>query len=426
MVFCLITFAITFLLGFPIALSLILSSAIGLTISGMSLVTLVQKIVTGMDSFPLLAIFFFILAGNLMISGKLTKEILDFTNLLVGRFRGGLIYVNVLASIIFAGLSGSAVADTAGLGMIEIPLMVEDGYTKEFSTAVTIASSVIGPIIPPSIMMVILAMINNVSVGALFLAGFIPGSLIGISIAIMGYILVGRKHKNKRKKILFFSKESILVIRNSFVALLMPVIILGGILGGVFTATEAAAVASVYGLIICTFRGNINLEILKEVLISSLKTTTNVLIIIGSANIFCYLLLINDVPRILSDFFFSVSNNPSIILLLMVILLLSMGCFIEAGAVYIIMTPILKPIAMSIGLDPIHFSLIIIVTTCIGLITPPFGLCLFVGASISKVPIQKIIKETYPFILIEIIVLILICYFPIFSLYLPKAMGFIK
>jgi len=426
MVFCLITFIITFLLGFPIAFSLILSSAIGLTISGMSLVTLVQKVVTGMDSFPLLAIFFFILAGNLMMSGKLTKELLDFTNLLVGRFRGGLIYVNVLASIVFAGLSGSAVADTAGLGMIEIPLMIEDGYTKEFSTAVTIASSIIGPIIPPSIMMVILAMINNVSVGALFLAGFIPGLLIGISIAIMGYILVGRKHKNKKKKILFFSKESILVIRDSIIALLMPIIILGGILGGVFTATEAAAVASVYGLIICIFRGTINLEVLKEVLISSLKTTTNVLIIIGSANIFCYLLLINSVPRILSDFFFSISNNPSIVLLLMVILLLLMGCFIEAGAVYIIMTPILKPIAMSIGLDPIHFSLIIIVTTCIGLITPPFGLCLFVGSSISKVPIQKIIKETYPFILMEITVLLLICYFPIFTLYLPKALGYIK
>jgi tripartite ATP-independent transporter DctM subunit len=424
MVISLVVFFITFIFGLPIAFSLILSSAVGLLVTGMPLIILAQKVVTGMDSFPLLAIFFFILAGNLMMRGKLIHELLSFANLLVGRFRGGLIYVNVLSSVIFAGLSGSAVADTAALGMVEIPLMVEDGYTKEFSVAVTIASSIIGPIIPPSIMMVILAMITNVSVGALFLAGFIPGILIAIAIAIAGYFIAGKRHKIT-KTANFFSKESLIIIKDSLLALLMPVIILGGILGGIFTATEAAAVASVYGLLISTLvKRAVGFKEFKEILISSLKTTTNVMIIIGSANIFCYFMIMNNLPKILTDILFSISNEPPIILFLMVVLLLFMGCFIEAGAVYIIMTPLLKPIALLIGLHPIHFSLIIIVTTCIGLITPPFGLCLFVGSSIGNISIQKLSIATLPFILIEILVLLIICYFPMFSLFLPKIMGF--
>lgn len=425
MVISLAVFFITFIFGLPIAFSLILSSAVGLLVTGMPLIILAQKVVTGMDSFPLLAIFFFILAGNLMMRGKLIHELLSFANLLVGRFRGGLIYVNVLSSVIFAGLSGSAVADTAALGMIEIPLMVEDGYTKEFSVAVTIASSIIGPIIPPSIMMVILAMITKVSVGALFLAGFIPGILIAIGIAIAGYFIAGKRHKIT-KTANFFSKESLIIIKDSLLALLMPVIILGGILGGIFTATEAAAVASVYGLLISTLvRRAVGFKEFKEILISSLKTTTNVMIIIGSANIFCYFMVMNNLPKILTDILFSISNEPAIILFLMVVLLLFMGCFIEAGAVYIIMTPLLMPVALLIGLHPIHFSLIIIVTTCIGLITPPFGLCLFVGSSIGNISIQKLSIATLPFILIEILVLLIICYFPMFSLFLPKIMGFI-
>lgn len=424
MVISLAVFFITFIFGLPIAFSLILSSAVGLLVTGMPLIILAQKVVTGMDSFPLLAIFFFILAGNLMMRGKLIHELLSFANLLVGRFRGGLIYVNVLSSVIFAGLSGSAVADTAALGTIEIPLMVEDGYTKEFSVAVTIASSIIGPIIPPSIMMVILAMITKVSVGALFLAGFIPGILIAIGIAIAGYFIAGKRHKIT-KTANFFSKESLIIIKDSLLALLMPVIILGGILGGIFTATEAAAVASVYGLLISTLvKRAVGFKEFKEILISSLKTTTNVMIIIGSANIFCYFMVMNNLPRILTDILFSISNEPAIILFLMVVLLLFMGCFIEAGAVYIIMTPLLMPVALLIGLHPIHFSLIIIVTTCIGLITPPFGLCLFVGSSIGNISIQKLSIATLPFILIEILVLLIICYFPMFSLFLPKIMGF--
>jgi tripartite ATP-independent transporter DctM subunit len=412
--------------GIPIAVSLGLIAAVTMVASvGPDLLLIfIQRTYAGTTSFPLLAIPFFILAGNLMNVGGTTTRIFKVAQLFVGRIRGGLAYVNVIGSVIFAGMSGSAVADAAGLGVIEHKAMREAGYTSRFAATITAVSSTIGPIIPPSIPFVIYGSMANVSVGALFLAGVVPGLLMALAQIII-IAMVAKRQNLPRGNPLPPLRDALRILLSAAPALALPPAILLVILTGVATPTEAAVVAAAFAFILgwLVYR-ELSLSDLAEVIWDSARQTAQVMFIIAAAAPFGWVLIQQQVPNAMLEAFLSLSTEPWVILLVINVVLLILGMFIEGVAVMIIAFPVLLPVMLKIGVDPVHFGVIIVLNLMIGLVTPPVGLCLYVVAGIAKVSIAEITKELWPYVLGLIFVLLLITYVPELVLWLPRSLGY--
>ncbi|MEM9717751.1 MAG: TRAP transporter large permease [Bacteroidota bacterium] len=412
-------FLLCLLFRVPIAFALGVACLTYLVFADISLVVLPMKMYSGIDVFVLLSIPGFILAGNLMNHGGLTEKIISFCNHLLGHIRGGLSLANIGASMLFAGISGTAVSDTASIGAVMIPAMKKEGYGLGFSAAITAVSSTVGPIIPPSVPMIIAATLSGLSVGKLFLAGAIPGLLLGLGLMGMAIYLSYRRDYPKlpRSSIRQIGKGFL----DTFWALLMTFIILFGIIGGIFTPTEASVIAVLYALIIgslvykkLTFRN------LGEIILQSMKTSASLMILVGFANLFGWILITERLPQWLSGEILSFSQNKYVVLLLINLLLLFFGTFMETVAALLILFPILLKVAMSVGVDPIHFAVIAVLNLVIGLTTPPVGVCLFVASSIGKISIGEISKASLPFLLISFVVLALVTLIPELSLFLPS------
>lgn len=414
-----VSFIALIFMGVPIAFSMGLSSLIYLYLMDIPFIIIAQKLFTGVNSFVLLCIPGFVLAGNLMNTGGITKRIIKFSNAAIGHIRGGLGLANIVASMIFAGITGTAIADTTSLGAILIPAMEEEGYDVPFSVAVTAASSTIGPIIPPSLPMIIVGTLTGLSVSKLFLGGAIPGVLLGIFLMIVSYIIsVKRGYPKDTKKPMNYVVKTFF---EAFWALMLTVIILWGILGGFFTPTEASIVASLYALIVGLFvYRDLKVEQLPKIILDTMKTSSAIMLLVGFAATFGWILASEQIPQLVADFILSISTNPIVVLILINILLLFVGMFMETIAALIILFPVLLPVAIKIGMDPVHFGVMAVLNLMIGLTTPPVGVCLFAGASIGKISIAKATKAILPFLAVSLFVLMLVTFIPQITLFLPN------
>lgn len=415
-----ITFFVLLIIGAPISISIGASAVLGCLSLGYPLMVIGQKMVTGIDSYLLIAIPLFILAGNLMNAGKITEKIFSFCKELVGWIPGGLGHANIVASIIFAGMSGSATADAGGLGTIEMEAMTTNGYTPKFSAAVTAASSVIGPIFPPSIPLIIYGATASVSVAKLFMAGVVPGLLMGVALMILVFIFAV-KYKFERHP--FHFKTMIKQFRASLLSLITPLIILAGFTTGWFTPTEASSIAVAYALVISllVYR-TMEWKTFKKCLLDSAITSANTLFIIGTSTLFTYVLVKEGISTQIANFILGISENPAVILLIINIILLILGMFMEPGAILTLMLPVLLPIVKPLGIDLIHFGLIMVLNLMIGQVTPPFGVCLFVVSDVGKVKLDALYKAILPFLIPLIAVLFLCTYCPQIVTWLPNAL----
>lgn len=401
-----------FIIGVPIAISLGLASAAAVWWTGdIPLLILVQRAFTSLDSFPLMAVPFFVLAGKLMEVGGISERLIRFANTLTGHFKGGLGMVAVVTAMFFSAISGSSAATTAAIGGILIPAMIKKGYDRNFAGSISAVSGELGVIIPPSVPLIVFGVATGTSIGDLFIAGILPGILIGISLLILVYFIALRKGYPSDDKATF--KERWDGFKSAALALLMPVIILGGIYGGIFTPTEAAAVAVIYAFIIGTFvYRKITPKVLMKALSESALTTSIVMIIIANAGLFGLILSREGVPGQVTDFFIGLSTNPIVFLILINILLILVGMFMETSASIIILAPILTPVAVSMGVDPVHFGIIMVVNLALGMCTPPVGVNLFIAAQIANVKLEKLAKALAWFFVVLIIDLLLISFIP--------------
>ena len=418
-------FLATVAFGVPIVFALVFAPLAGFVLAEqfVFLKVLPQRMFAGINQFPLLAIPLFMLAGQIMNVGDITSRLVRFANAIVGHLRGGLAHVNILSSIMFAGLSGSAVADTSALGSILIPAMEKDGYSRRFAAAVTAASSIIGPIIPPSIIMIVYAYVMQVSVGGLFAAGFVPGLIMGGMLMAMTVFLARRRNYPKREK-RARPAEQWNAFQGAFLPLLTPVIILGGILSGVFTPTEAAAAAVIYALLLSIFvTRSLKLADLPRVLLRAGLSSAAILLVIGAAVAFGWIAAVSRIPDALGTALLAVSDNQYVLLFLINILLLVVGMFLDAGPAILILGPILAPTMISLGVDPLHFAIIMSVNLTVGLATPPIGLVLFVASSITREKVEVIAREMAPFLAVHMFVILLITYIPELSMTLPRLLG---
>ncbi|SFQ99690.1 TRAP transporter large permease [Poseidonocella sedimentorum] len=481
-------FLLFLMIGLPVFFGLLAAPGIVLLFNGQErdLTLLYRNLYNGMDSFPLMAIPFFMLAGELMNRGGITLRLVEFSQALMGHLRGGLAQVNILSSILFAGLSGSAVADTSALGSMLIPAMENEGYTRRFAAAVTAASSVIGPIIPPSGIMIIYAYVMGESVAALFLAGIVPGILVGVGLMVTVRLLADRYELPAARRVVFdnpqigrveyffsfvllrlnlgllfaqfiplgaeptsagrwlafgggvllahglllalrrmVSPEFRIVSKRAVLPLQTPVLILGGILAGVFTPTEAAAVAVAYALLVSLgLLRSMRLKDLPEVFTRAGLTSAVVLLLVGAAMSFKTVVSLSHAPEVLADFILTLTENPLILLFLINLLLFVVGMFLDAGPAIIILGPILGPVFTDLGIDSVHFAIIMCVNLTVGLATPPMGLVLFVAAAVSREKVTTIARAILPFLAIEIAVIFLITFVPAISMTIPRLTGF--
>lgn len=419
-------FMILIFIGMPVVFALLLGPGVALVMEGKAqfLTMMGRRLYSGIDSFPLMAVPFFILAGELMNYGKITHSLVYFSQALIGHVRGGLAQVNILSSMLFAGLSGSAVADTSALGSMLIPAMEKSGYSRRFAAAVTAASSVIGPIIPPSGIMILYAFIMNVSVGGLFAAAIVPGILIGLGLmAVTWYLAKVRDYPVAGRKATF--KERVSAGREAFWPLLTPIILLGGILSGVFTPTEAAAVAAGYAVILTLFiERTLKFSDMPEIFYKAAVSAGVILLLVGAAVAFSSVVSLSGAPKQLTDLVLGISDNVYVLLFCVNILLFIVGMFLDAGPAILILGPILGPTMVDLGVDPMHFAVVMCINLTVGLATPPMGLVLFVAASISKESVQKIALEMLPFLAIQILVIFLITFVPAIAMTLPRLLGF--
>ena len=417
------TFFVMILLRFPIAYAVGLSTILCLLSQGQQLVILPQQMVKGVWSFSLMAVPFFITMGVLMGTGGISEKLIALANSLVGWMRGGLAMVNIVASYFFGGISGSASADTASLGSLLIPMMVNEGYDADFSTAVTITSSCEGLLVPPSHNMVIYATTaGGISVGSLFLAGYLPGALLAVSLMVGSYIISVKRHYPKGDK--FSIKRFFKQLATSFWALAAIIIVVVGVVGGVFTATESAAIAVIYSLIVSVFiYKGLNWKGVWQSLEQCIDTLAIVLILIATSSAFGFCLTLLHVPDTAARLITGVSDNPIVIALLLNVILLVLGCIMDMAPIILIATPILLPIATSIGIDPIQFGIMVILNCGIGLLTPPVGAVLFIGSAVGKTPMEKVVKATLPFYLCMLIALLLITFVPQISLLIPNLLA---
>ncbi|UCB50209.1 MAG: TRAP transporter large permease [Deltaproteobacteria bacterium] len=420
----LVSFFFFLIIGVPVAFVLGLTPLVALITQGETpLVLVAQRIFTGMDSPVLMAVPFFILAGNIMSAGGMTQRLVKFCNVLVGPLRGGLAYINVAISMLFAGITGAAVADTSAVGSILIPAMKKEGYDSDFSAAVTATSSTIGPVIPPSIPFIIYGVLGEVSIASLFLAGFVPGILLGLFQMVVIWFYARKRQYPKRGRPPF--REAIRVSLDAFLVLLMPIIILGGILSGIFTPTESACIALFYALFIGLFvYRDIHLRDLPQILTRTGATSSLVMLVIGTASIFSWLLASEEIPLSFTDAILALTHNKVLILLLVNILLLIIGTFMETTASLIILTPVLLPLMSKIGVDPLHFGVILVLNLVIGLTTPPVGVCLFVACSIGKTNLERLSRAIFPFLVASIAVLIICTYWEGLIMAIPKLFGY--
>jgi C4-dicarboxylate transporter DctM subunit len=418
-----ISLFIFFLIGIPISISLGLASVVAVWIDGgSSLLILAQRSFTSIDSFPLMAVPFFILAGTLMESGGISKRLINFANVLTGHLPGGLGIVVVVTSMFFAAISGSGAATVAAVGTILIPAMIKKGYDPKFAGATQAISGELGVIIPPSVPMILYGVATGTSISALFMAGILPGVLIGFSLILLVYFISKKRgYKGVEKAT---AAERWVAFKKAFLALLMPFIILGGIYGGVFTPTEAAGISVAYAFIIGFFvYKEIKVNDIIPILTKSVVTTSIIMFIIANIGLFSWILSREQVPQLVSGFFTSVSSDPIIFLLLINALLLLVGMFMETGAAIIILAPLLTPVAITFGIDPVQFGMIMIVNLAVGMCTPPLGVNLFISCQIANIRLEQITKGLVPFYIVMLVCLMLITFIPALSTWLP---GFIE
>lgn len=421
-----VSLAVLLIMGVPIAIALGGASLLGLLYSGMPTVFLAQGSFIAVDSFPLMAVPFFILAGNLMESGGLSKRIVKVANILMGRYTGGLATVTIAACAFFAAISGSGPATVAAIGSIMIPAMIKKGYSKGFSSAVAASGGALGILIPPSIVMVVYGVVGGVSVGDLFIAGIFPGILISSILILVGYIISKKNHfKGSGEK--FELRVFLKALKDAFWALLTPVIILGGIYGGIFTPTEAAVVAVVYGFLVGKFiYKELTLKVFSESLYKTAITVGSVMIIIGVATTFGRLLTMYQIPHKMAIYLSQISQNKFLILMIINAFLLFIGMFMETLATIIILTPLLLPVVTALGVDPVHFGILLVVNSEIGFLTPPLGVNLFVASGISKISLEEITKSIIPFILALIVGITILTFIPEISTFLPQFIKAVK
>lgn len=414
-------FVIGLVVGIPVAITLGLSSLSYLLVTGIPPVVMPQKMYAGMDVFVLLSIPGFILAGNLMNQGGITERIIRFANALVGWIRGGLGLTNVGASMLFGGITGTAVADAASIGGVMIPGMKKAGYPADFSAAITAASSTVGPIIPPSVPMIIVGALSGISVGKMFLAGAIPGILMGVAMMVTTYLIARKKNFPKQEW------RGIGEIGRSFAgafwALAMTALILYGLLSGVATPTETAVIASVYAMAIGLFvYKELPIRKIPKIIVESAVAASGILVLVGFANVFGWILVSERIPQMIASAVLSFTDNKFVVILIINILLLFVGMFMETIAALIILFVPLLTLATSVGIDPLHFATFAVLNLMIGLTTPPLGVCLFVCAGIARLPLTSVVIAILPFIATNIIVLLMVSYIPPIATWLPSVL----
>ena len=408
-------------LAMPIAFSLMLSAIGVIWWNGQSLLIVPQQIISGIDSFTLLAVPFFLLAGELMTVGGMTVRLLNFAIAIVGRFKGGLAITNVVSAVLLAGISGSAVADTSALGKVLIPGMVRAGYSPAFAAALTAAANIVGPIIPPSIAFILIGVLANLSITRLFLAGILPGLLYALAMLVTA-VWISRKRNYPVHKAASWS-EFLDATKHAFWALLMPVLIIGGIRTGVFNVTECSAVAVVYALIVGgLIHRELTLARIWQALVGTARVTAIIMLILGGAQIVSWLLAYNHIPQQVSDAILAVSDNPLIFLLLVNIMLIVVGTFMEVTPSMIILVPILFPVAASLGIDLVHFSVVVALNLVIGLITPPVAVSVSIAAMIGRVSTGAAMLEVTPFFVAAVVAQLLVTYLPFLSLWIPNTL----
>lgn len=414
-------FVILFVLlvaGAPVAVALGLASLFFISTSGMPSMVVLHNMVNGINSFPLIAVPFFILAGHLMNTSGITTKIFTFARATVGWMHGGLGHVNVGASVIFAGMSGAAVADAGGLGNIEIKAMREAGYDSDFSVGITAASSTIGPIIPPSLPLVVYGVIANVSIGQLFAAGLVPGLVMALSLMAMVFVFSRMRGypRDDRFRLGVFGRTFI----DALLPLFTPIIIVGGILSGAFTPTEAAIAAVAYAMFLGVFiYRTLNLRRILKVSMDTLETTASIMMIVAASAIFGWILTANQVAQKFTGALLVMTDDPTMILLVIMLIVLIVGCFMETIAAITILTPVLLPVAVQIGVDPVHFGIILILNLMIGLLTPPVGMVLYVLSKVADIPFERCVVATAPFLVPLLIVLFLLTFVPEITMWLP-------
>ena len=422
---CLVTLFLLAGIGTPIGYSIMLASVVYLGFSGLDVALAGEKILQGFYlSTILIAVPLFIVAANIMNAGTITDRLLNFCVAAVGRFKGGLGHVNVVASLIFSGMSGSAVADAAGIGKIIIEMMTKDNrYSRGYSAAITAASATIGPIIPPSIPMVLYALVSKASIGSLFLAGILPGLIMGLVLMIMNYYMAGKRG---------FAMEDPIPLRelprktaNAFPALLMPVILLYGIYGGVTTPTEAAAIAAFYALLLAgLFYKALSFKALFNVFVESARSSASVGIVIGGAFILNFIVISEQIPQSIAMLLDGTDVNPIVFLIVVNLLILALGCILDATTIILVIVPLFIPTCEVLGIDLVHFGVLVVVNSMIGLITPPYGILLFVINAVTDIPLREIISEIWAFLVILIVALLIMLLVPDLVLWLPRVFGY--
>ncbi|MGI9544754.1 MAG: TRAP transporter large permease [Cyclobacteriaceae bacterium] len=417
-----LSFLVLLLMGVPVAWSIGISSLLTMLVSisaGPSFTTVAQRIATGLDSFALLAIPFFILSGQLMNKGGIAIRLINFAKTLVGSLPGGLAHINVIAAMLMGAIAGSAMAAASSMGSILGPQMEKEGYSKEFGAAVNITSATTGLVIPPSNVLIVYSLASGgVSIAALFLAGYIPGVLTGLFLMIVAGIWAKRKKYPIAARSNF--KEVITTFISAFPSLLLLVVVIGGIVAGIFTATEASAVAVLYTLVLGFWYREIKWKDLPQILLSSVETTAIVMLLIGTSMSMSWVMSFENIPQDVSAALLSISDNKIVVLLLINLILLFVGVFMDMTPAVLIFTPIFLPVVTKLGLDPVHFGIIMVLNLCVGLCTPPVGSVLFVGVGIANTTIEKVIKPLLPLFVAMIIALFLVTYIPELSLWLPS------
>lgn len=419
----LISFFVMILIKVPVTFSLAISTVLTMIYCNISLLTMVQQMAKSIYSFSLMAIPFFILMGEIMSAGGISKRMLAFANLIVGRMRGGLAQVNVLASMFFGGISGSAVADVSSLGTMLLPMMKESGYDDDFSVGITVTSACQGLMIPPSHNMIMYSVAaGGLSVEKLFMAGYGPGILTGIVLMIICWFIAKKRNYPRGEKVSF--KEGIKITLDATLALMTAVIIVGGVVGGFFTATESAAIACIYSFIVAVFvYRELKWKDIPKVLFKTVKTLATVFGLIAAAGAFGVMLTRLQVPLLITNALLGASSNPIIIFLIINVMLLVLGCMMDMAPLILIMTPILLPVVKSFGMSEIQFGVMLICNLGIGLCTPPVGSALFVGCSIGKIKVEKVVKGMLPMYAAMILVLLLVTFIPAVSMTIPKLLG---
>ena len=420
-----ISFVILLLLSVPVAWSIAISSLLTIVVSVPlipSLTTVSQRIATGLDSFALLAIPFFILSGQIMNEGGIARRLISFAKTLVGFLPGGLALINIISAMLMGSIAGSAMASASAMGSILGPEMEKEGYSKEFGVAVNITSATTGLIIPPSNVLIVYSLASGgVSVAALFLAGYIPGILTGLFLMMVA--MIWSKKNNYKVGNRSTLKEVFIEFVNAIPSLFLLVVVVGGIIIGVFTATEASAIAVLYTLILGFIYKELTFKGMPKVLLESIETTAIVMLLIGASMCMSWVLSFENIPQDISTFLLDISDNKIIILLIINLILLMVGIFMDMTPAVLIFTPIFLPVVTSLGMDPTHFGIIMVLNLCIGLCTPPVGSVLFVGVGIANTTITKVIKPLIPFFLVMILSLFLVTYIPMLSLFLPELFG---